>query len=234
MPRKPAIASSKRAVAARLQREDAERDDGGHQAGDERRHAEQQVERDRGADELGEVGRDGDRPRPAPRARASTRPREVLAAQLRAGCGRWRCRSWPTGTGRASPSGSRRRSPRRAGSRTWRRRRCSWRSCRGRCRRRRRRTPGRAARARRAPGRGPRAAQRLTPRAAGGRRRLGDGSVGVGRRRHARHLHAHRRGERRRRATWTSSPKRTNSGPPNGWRSTTSNASPGAIPRSAR
>ena len=49
------------AVPARLQLEDRERDDRGHQAGDERRHAEEQVERDRGADELGEVGGDRDR-----------------------------------------------------------------------------------------------------------------------------------------------------------------------------
>ena len=54
------------AVAARLQREDRERDHRGDQAGGERRDAEEQVERDRGADELGEVGGDRDRPRPAP------------------------------------------------------------------------------------------------------------------------------------------------------------------------
>ena len=47
-------------VAALLQREDAERDDRGDQPRRERRHAEQQVERDRRADELGEVGRDRD------------------------------------------------------------------------------------------------------------------------------------------------------------------------------
>ena len=74
------------------------------------------------------------------------RAREVLAAQLGQVLARWRRRSWPTGTAPASPSGSRRRSPRPAGSRTWRRRRCWWRSCPGRCRRPRRRTRGRAAR----------------------------------------------------------------------------------------
>ena len=56
-------------VAARLQREDPERDDRGHQARDERRDAEQQVERDRRADELRQVGRDRDRLRLQPEAR---------------------------------------------------------------------------------------------------------------------------------------------------------------------
>ena len=82
MPRKPAIASSKRAVAARLQLEDREGHDRGHQARDERRHAEEQVERDRRADELGQVGRDRDRLglQPQPERDGLL---EVLAAQLR-------------------------------------------------------------------------------------------------------------------------------------------------------
>ena len=69
------------AVALRLQPEDRERDDGRDQAGGERRHAEQQVERDRGADELGEVGGDRDRLRLHPQA-PGDRAREAVAAQL--------------------------------------------------------------------------------------------------------------------------------------------------------
>ncbi len=45
------------AVAARLQREDRERDQAGHQPGCEQGHAEQQVQPERRADELGHVGR---------------------------------------------------------------------------------------------------------------------------------------------------------------------------------
>ena len=45
------------AEAAALQREDHERDHAGHQPRGEQRHAEQQVEPQRGADELGDVGR---------------------------------------------------------------------------------------------------------------------------------------------------------------------------------
>jgi hypothetical protein len=70
------------AVPVLLQRQDRERDRSGDQPGSERRHTEQQVERDRGPHELGEVGRDRDdlrlRPQP-PRRRA----RQVRAAQLR-------------------------------------------------------------------------------------------------------------------------------------------------------
>ena len=106
----------------------------GHQPGDEERHAEQEVQRDRGADELGQVGRHRDQlgldPEPAgDRARRSAR------GTAPEGCGPWRCRSSPTGSGSASPSGSPRGSPTAAGSRTSRRRRCWWRSCRGRRRR---------------------------------------------------------------------------------------------------
>ena len=70
------------AVAARLQLEDREGHDRGHQAGRERRHAEEQVERDRRADELGQVGRDRDRLglQPQPEGDGLL---EVLAAQLR-------------------------------------------------------------------------------------------------------------------------------------------------------
>jgi hypothetical protein len=69
------------AVALGLQVQDAERDDGGDQAGGERRDAEQQVERDRRADELGEVGGDGDDLGLDPEAEGHG-PLEVLAAQL--------------------------------------------------------------------------------------------------------------------------------------------------------
>ena len=69
------------AEAARLQREDHEGRDAGDQAGGEERDAEEQVEADRGADELGDVGRHRDRlglqPEQARRA-----PAEALAAQL--------------------------------------------------------------------------------------------------------------------------------------------------------
>ena len=68
-------------VALGLQPEDREGDDGGDEPGLEERHVEEQVQRDGGADELGEVGRHGDQlgldPQP-PR----DRPREVIAAQL--------------------------------------------------------------------------------------------------------------------------------------------------------
>ena len=132
------------AVAALLQGEDRERDDRGDQAGRERRDAEEQVERDRRADELGEVG--GDRDDLGLRPQAPGRgPREVRPAQLGQVAPRDDARPWPTGTGRASPSGSPRRSPTPAGSRTSRRRRCWSRSCPGRCRPRRPRTPARAA-----------------------------------------------------------------------------------------
>ena len=69
-------------VAARLQPEDRERDDRGDQAGGERRDAEQQVERDRGADELRQVGGDRDRLGLQPEPERD-RLLEVLAAQLR-------------------------------------------------------------------------------------------------------------------------------------------------------
>ena len=131
--------------------------------GGEERHVEEQVQRDRGADELRQVGGHGDElgldPQPP-----GHRPREVVAAQL----------------GQVAPGGDAdlgrevldqhrhevgaRAAPTAAGSRTWRRRRCWWRSCRGRRRRCRRRRPARA---------GPacRAGARATAAAAGGWRR---------------------------------------------------------------
>ena len=218
-------------VAARLQREDAERDDGGDQAGGERRHAEQQVERDRRADELRQVGGDRDHLRLHPQA-PGHRAREVLAAQLGQAAARDDARSWPTGTGRASPSGSRRRSPTPAGSRTWRRRRCSSRSCPDRCTRPRPRTPGRtdehaaqpAARAQAAQWRLDGARQRERGLGGGGRR--GRHAVPPTRTRIAPASLPP--------STCTSPRKRTNSGPPNGCLSSTRRVSPGAIPRSDR
>ncbi len=69
------------AVAAALQGEQREGDHRGHQAGRQQREPEQEVERDRRADELGEVGRHGDdlglHPEPERRALGV-----VLAAQL--------------------------------------------------------------------------------------------------------------------------------------------------------
>ena len=81
-------------------------------------------------------------PPPASRARSRCGAR-TARGRPPAGCARSRCRASRTASGSASPSGSRRRSPRRACSRTSTRRRCSSRSCRGRCTRRTRRTPGR-------------------------------------------------------------------------------------------
>ena len=68
-------------VAAVLQRQDRERDGGRHQPGGEGRDPEQEVERDRGADELREVGRDRDRLGLEPEA-PGDRSREGLAAEL--------------------------------------------------------------------------------------------------------------------------------------------------------
>ena len=74
IPSSAMIALSKRRWPRVLQREDPERSDGRHQAGDEQRHPEQQVQRDRRADELGEVGRHRDQlgldPQPHARAHA--------------------------------------------------------------------------------------------------------------------------------------------------------------------
>ena len=69
------------AVAAVLQREDGEGDDGGDEARGEQRDAEQQVQRDRRADELGQVGGHRDQLGLDPQADGH-RPREALAAQL--------------------------------------------------------------------------------------------------------------------------------------------------------
>ena len=80
-PSKPDDHELEAPVAAALEREDRERDDGRDQPGVEQRHAEQQVQRDRRADELGEVGRHGDQLGLDPEADRD-RPREVLAAQL--------------------------------------------------------------------------------------------------------------------------------------------------------
>ena len=75
------ITSSKRPVAAALQAEDREGDDRRDQAGGEQRDAEEQVQRDRRADELGEVGRHRDQLGLDPEPERD-RPREVLAAEL--------------------------------------------------------------------------------------------------------------------------------------------------------
>jgi hypothetical protein len=68
-------------VAPALEPEDGEGDDRGDDPGGQQRDAEQEVQRDRGADELGQVGGHGDQlgldPQP-PRHR----PREALAAEL--------------------------------------------------------------------------------------------------------------------------------------------------------
>ena len=69
------------AVAPGLQPEDREGDDAGDQPRGEQRHAEQEVERDRGAHELRQVGGHRDQLRLDPQA-PGHRTREVLPAQL--------------------------------------------------------------------------------------------------------------------------------------------------------
>ena len=69
------------AVAALLEAEDREGDHGGHQTRDEQGHPEEQVQRERGADELGEVGGHCDQLGLHPEA-PRRRRREVLAAEL--------------------------------------------------------------------------------------------------------------------------------------------------------
>ena len=183
--------------------------------------AEQQVQRDRRADELGQVGRHRDQLGldPQPERDAA---REVLAAQLgQVPAGR------DADLGRQVLDQHRHQvrgedHPQQQVAELRRRRRCWWRSCRGRRTRSRPRTPGRATAARRGRARGgacPRTPGRsatataascvLTPAST----RIAPASDPP--------------------RTCTSSPKRTNSGPSNGCFSTTSNASPGAIPRSA-
>ena len=73
--------ASRTAVAALLQGEDAERDHRGDQPGRRARAAEQQVQPDRRADELGQVGRHRDQLRLHPQAQAD-RPRQMVPAQF--------------------------------------------------------------------------------------------------------------------------------------------------------
>ena len=219
------------AVAARLQLEDREGHDRGHQAGRERRDAEEQVQRDRRADELRQVGRDRDRLGLQPEPERD-RLLEVLAAQLRAGSCPWRCRSWPTGTARASPSGWRRRSPTAACSRTWRRPRCWWRSCRGRCRRPRRRRPGRAARSARGSARASASASQRARAGGSGlaasRRAAASVSVGGFKRGRASRWPAGRRARASPRRPRRTAGRRTAACPP------PARACPGTISRAAR
>ncbi len=69
------------AEAERLELEDPERDHAGDQPGGEQRHAEQQVQPDRGAEELGDVGRHRHDLGLYPHA-PGERAREVLANDL--------------------------------------------------------------------------------------------------------------------------------------------------------
>jgi hypothetical protein len=62
------------AVAALFEREDPERDHRRHQPGHGQRHVEQQVQPDRGPDELGQVGRHRDQLRLHPQAQADRPP----------------------------------------------------------------------------------------------------------------------------------------------------------------
>ena len=151
-------------VAAALQAEDREGDDGGDQA--RRRTAERRT--------AGSARSPRRRTRPGRWPSRSARPGPTgprspgagsARGRARGGSCRWRCRSSPRGSGSAWPSGWPRGAPTAAGSRTWRRRRCWWRSCPGRRRRCRRRRPGRGARARAATAQAPpRAAARSTAR----------------------------------------------------------------------
>ena len=153
-PEQPGDGQLEGPVAAALQGQQRECDHPGDHSAGEQRDAEQQVQRDRAADHLGQVGGDGHQLGLHPHA-ARHRAGEVVAAQLRAGCARWPDRAWPTASGSAWPAGWPRRSPRAAGSRTRRLRRSWWRSCRGRRRRSQRRTPDRTGQPAAVPDRAP-------------------------------------------------------------------------------
>ena len=123
--------------AALLEGEDREGAGAGDQRRREERDPEQQVEAERRADHLGDVGRPSRRPRPGARGRSTCAVRRSRGRAPAGSC-RSRSRASPTASGSASRSGSPRPPPRAAGSRTGLRRRCWWRSCPGRCRRPRR------------------------------------------------------------------------------------------------
>ena len=80
-PEQPGDRGLEAAVAARLEPQDREGHDRGDQPADEKRDAEQQVERDRGAHELGQVGGHGDQLGLDPETDRGP-AREVLAAEL--------------------------------------------------------------------------------------------------------------------------------------------------------
>ena len=171
-----------------------------------------------------------------------TRPREVLAAQLRqVAAGRDAdLRRQVLDQHRHQVRGEQR--PTAACSRTWRRRRCSWRSCPGRRRRCRRRTPGRGRRASCASARAPAGARRSLgpacaavsgsrPAGSAARSRRGSATAGpLAQRGVTRPPRRASRARARRRARASRSPKRANTGPPNGWRSTTSSVVAGRDP----
>ena len=154
-------------VATLLHSQDAERDHRGQRPGGAQRHVEQQVEAERRADELGQVGGHRDQLGLHPQAHG-TPPAATAPGTVRAGRGRWPRRSWPTGTGPAWPSGWRPRRPRPARSRTARPRRSWWRSYPGRRRRPRPRRPARAGPLRRGAARASAAAAASAALAAGG------------------------------------------------------------------
>ena len=196
-PEQPGDRELEAPVAVRLEAEDRERDDGGDQARGEQRDAEQQVERDRGADELGEVGGDGDHLRLHPEPQVTGRGK-----RSRHSSGRLRPVAMPD-LGRQVLHEHRHQvrgddHPDEQVAVARRRRRCWSRSCPGRCRRRRPRRPGRAARARSAP------AGAQPPQGAGLGRvgsawpRQPRGRLERGRRVHARSSHADRAPARRR------------------------------------
>ena len=80
-PTSPAMAASRRRKPPRLQAEDPEGDHACQQPGDEKRNAEDEVEADRGAHELGEVGGHRDHLRLQPQE-DDDREREAVAADL--------------------------------------------------------------------------------------------------------------------------------------------------------
>ena len=90
--------------APALQAQQAERDDPGDDPAGEQRDLEEQVERDRPADDLGEVGGDGHQLGLHPHA-AGHRPGGSGRGTAPAGSGRWPGPAWPTASGSALPSG---------------------------------------------------------------------------------------------------------------------------------
>ena len=198
--KQPRDRALERPVPALLQRQQPEGDDARHQAADRQRQPEQQVERHRAADHLGEVGGDRDALRLHPQPDVDLAGEGVAAdlGQVAAGreaeLRRQRLDQHRGDVGRDDHP-QQQVAVLRALRRSW------WRSCRGRRRRWRRRTPARAAGRSRSARAGRAAAARTAfimrarPRAP--RDRAPGGSAA-------------------RRAAWSRPSNRTHNGPPNG------------------